>query len=185
MFNCPKAKLPWSLYYNKDNTGKARFQNMQLEPGTLIQGFDQVILGDISLSGSIGFVDSGAGSDKGKISLVNVTSPHIYICMDKIDEVKTLKIIGDSKIDNLHIVTRRPNKALDHIIISKNCINDDMKVHFEIQTGKHRSIYKEDDEILKTTYSINELIELLQENTEEKSEIFETLQFKINHIDIV
>jgi hypothetical protein len=60
-----------------------------------------------------------------------------------------------------------------------------MKVHFEIQTGKHRSIYKEDDEILKTTYSINELIELLQENTEEKSEIFETLQFKINHIDIV
>lgn len=185
MYNCPKAKLPWSLYYNKDNTGKAKFQNMQLEPGTLIQGFDQAILEDINLSGSIGFVDSGAGSDKGKISLVNVTSPHIYICMDKVDEVKTLKIIGDSKIDNLHIVTRRPNKALDHIIISKNCINDGMKVHFEIQTGKHRSIYKEDDEILKTTYSINELIELLQENTEEKSEIFETLQFKINHIDIV
>ena len=185
MYNCPKAKLPWSLYYNKDNTGKAKFQNMQLEPGTLIQGFDQAILEDINLSGSIGFVDSGAGSDKGKISLVNVTSPHIYICMDKVDEVKTLKIIGDSKIDNLHIVTRRPNKALDHIIISKNCINDGMKVHFEIQTGKHRSIYKEDDEILKTTYSINELIELLQENTEEKSEIFETLQFKISHIDIV
>ena len=185
MYNCPKAKLPWSLYYNKDNTGKAKFQNMQLEPGTLIQGFDQAILEDINLSGSIGFVDSGAGSDKGKISLVNVTSPHMYVCMDKVDEVKTLKIIGDSKIDNLHIVTRRPNKALDHIIISKNCINDGMKVHFEIQTGKHRSIYKEDDEILKTTYSINELIELLQENTEEKSEIFETLQFKINHIDIV
>lgn len=185
MYNCPKAKLPWSLYYNKDNTGKAKFQNMQLEPGTLIQGFDQAILEDINLSGSIGFVDSGAGSDKGKISLVNVTSPHMYVCMDKVDEVKTLKIIGDSKIDNLHIVTRRPNKALDHIIISKNCINDDMKVHFEIQTGKHRSIYKDDDEILKTTYSINELIELLQENTEEKSEIFETLQFKINHIDIV
>lgn len=185
MYNCPKAKLPWSLYYNKDNTGKAKFQNMQLEPGTLIQGFDQAILEDINLSGSIGFVDSGAGSDKGKISLVNVTSPHMYVCMDKVDEVKTLKIIGDSKIDNLHIVTRRPNKALDHIIISKNCINDGMKVHFEIQTGKHRSIYKEDDEILKTTYSINELIEILQENTEEKSEIFETLQFKINHIDIV
>lgn len=185
MYNCPKAKLPWSLYYNKDNTGKAKFQNMQLEPGTLIQGFDQAILEDINLSGSIGFVDSGAGSDKGKISLVNVTSPHMYVCMDKVDEVKTLKIIGDSKIDNLHIVTRRPNKALDHIIISKNCINDGMKVHFEIQTGKHRSIYKDDDEILKTTYSINELIELLQENTEEKSEIFETLQFKINHIDII
>ena len=109
----------------------------------------------------------------------------MYVCMDKVDEVKNLKIVGDSQIDNLHIVTRRPGKSIDRIIISKDCIGHDTKVHFEIQTGKHRSIYKDDDEILKTTYSINELIEILQESTEEKSEIFETLQFKINHIDIV
>ena len=185
MYNCPKATLPWKLFYNKDNTGKAKFENMQLIPGTLIQGFDQVILENMTLSGSIGFVDSGAGSDKSKISLVDVKSPHMYVCMDKVDEVKNLKIIGDSQIDNLHIVTRRPGKSIDRIIISKDCIGHDTKVHFEIQTGKHRSIYKDDDEILKTTYSINELIEILQESTEEKSEIFETLQFKINHIDIV
>ena len=184
MYDCPNARLPWRVFYNKDFTGKAKFQNMKLSPGTVIQGFDQAILEDIRLDGSIGFVDSGATSDKGRIALVGVSADHLYVCMDETSEIKTLKISNNSKINNLHIATRRPGKSIDHIMIGKDCLND-MKVHFEIQTDKHRSIYKEDDEVIKTTYSIQELIDLLQENTEEKSELFEAIQFRINHIDVI
>lgn len=185
MTNCPNANLPWRVFYNKDFIGKSFFQNVKLAPGTIIQGFDQAILEDIKLDGSIGFVDSGATSDKGKIALVNTSATHLYVCMDATDEIKNLKISGGSKIENLHIVTRRPGKSIDRILISKDCISNDMKVHFEIQTDKHRSIYKDDDEIIKTTYNVQELIDLLQENSEESSEIFETLRFKINHIDVI
>jgi hypothetical protein len=187
MYNCPKAVLPWRVFYNKDFTGKAKIQNMKLLPGTMIQGFDQVILGKVNLDSSIGFIDSGAASDKGKISLVDVSAKHLYICLDKMDEVKRLNITGDSNIENLHIVTRRPGKSIGKITLSRQCAESNMQIHFEIQTDKHRSIYKDDDEVIKTTYSVQDLIDILQEDTDESSEIFETLQFRINGkgIDII
>ena len=102
-------------------------------------------------------------------------------------KVKRLNITGDSNIENLHIVTRRPGKSIGKITLSRQCAESNMQIHFEIQTDKHRSIYKDDDEVIKTTYSVQDLIDILQEDTDESSEIFETLQFKINGkgIDII
>lgn len=185
IYNCPKAKLPWKVFYNKDNTGKIKIFNTNIEPGTVIQGFDQAILEDVHLSGSIAILDSGAATPKGKVVLTDITTPHMYVCMDTTDEIKTLKIIGDSKVENLHIVTRRPGKSINKLMLSKETIGNGMNVLFEIQTDKHRSIYKKDDEIIKTTFNVNELIDILQENKEDGSEFFDELQFKINNVDII
>ena len=188
IYNCPNATLPWVTIYNKDLTGKAKFQNVNLHPGTIIQGFDKAIFEDLTTEKSLGFYDCGGTTNDGKIALVGVKAKNIYIYMDKIDGIKKIKILrglrdenGDDKIENLHIVTRMPGKHLDQLIIDKYYSNKGFTIHFDIQTDIHQSIYKADDFQVKREYTISELEDIL---TNYKQEFNEQLRFTINDLII-
>ena len=123
MTNCPNANLPWRVFYNKDFNGKSFFQNVKLAPGTIIQGFDQAILEDIKLDGSIGFVDSGATSDKGKIALVNTNISFKLISSGKV--VLSTSGNGDLKtaIHNIY------GREIAENIVDVDYIYDNIKIN--------------------------------------------------------
>ena len=184
MYNCPNANLPWTSFYSPNLTGKAKIQNMNLLPGTFIRGFDQLILAKVKVNDTIGILDCGATTSKGKIFLTDVIADDLYILIDETDELKTLKILGDSQIENLHICAKRPGKSISQIVINQNLAKT-MKVHFDIQTGIHRSLYKDDDIEIKSEYSISDLDVMVKESNEGKQTLLENLQFEIKEIKMV
>ena len=157
---------------------------MNLLPGTFIRGFDQLILAKVKVNDTIGILDCGATTSKGKISLNDVIADDLYILIDETDELKTLKILGDSQIKNLHICAKRPGKSISQIIINQNLAKT-IKVHFDIQTGIHRSLYKDDDIKIKSEYSISDLDVMVKESNEGKQTLLENLQFEIKEIKMV
>lgn len=186
IYNCPNARMPWKTFYNDNFQGKLKIVNTSLLPDTLIQGFDQAILEDIKTNNGLYFVDCASGTDKGKVSVINIELPEISVGFNEINSMKCLKIIGNSKIGTLNIYSHGDaDKCIDTLIISKSALSSGFDVHFEVETDTPQTIYKKDNVVIKHTYSINELIDILKENSDDKSELFEQLEFKINHIEVI
>ena len=179
--NLPNAMLPWGTIVGGDTgTAKISIYNIGLSANTRVCNFEQAYFVKLSLDRTL------IAFDDDYIRFRNVDANNVYIAFDKKDTVKRMTF-ENCNIKNIYFKSPKMGNSVELIELDQATADSDLTFHFDVRTDHHRSIYKEDDEVIQSEYNAEELFSMLIEHDDalpEKDEFIEQTGFNIKNIRI-